>query len=93
LPPKGFCPFGRGGGVLLHCPVLRPMSRHADAHRIERNGAAGDGGAALPVNPRFWPGKILFPFFLIWGFSCSGMTRVCTFDFLFYRRDLTLELL
>jgi hypothetical protein len=24
----------------FHCPVLRPTPRHADAHRIERNGAA-----------------------------------------------------
>jgi hypothetical protein len=65
-------PFGRGGGVLLHCPVIRPMPRHADAHRIERNDAAGDGSAALPANSRLWSGKIFFPFFLIWGFSCSG---------------------
>jgi hypothetical protein len=27
--------------------VLRPTPRHADARQIERNSAAGDGGAAL----------------------------------------------
>jgi hypothetical protein len=47
-PRRGTFPFGHGGGKLPTALVLLPMPRHTDAHRIERNGAAMDGGAALP---------------------------------------------
>jgi hypothetical protein len=69
-PQRGPFPFGHGGGELPTALVLRPMPRHADARRIERNGAAGDGGASLPASPRASPVSTSFSplFFLIQGF-------------------------
>jgi hypothetical protein len=40
LPPKEFSLSAVAEACPFHCPVLRPMPRHADARRIERNGAA-----------------------------------------------------
>jgi hypothetical protein len=56
LCPRRGLPFGRGGGVLLHCHVLRPVPWHADAHRVERNDAATvvalfDGGPVSFFSP------------------------------------------
>jgi hypothetical protein len=69
LCPRRGLPFGRGGGVLLHCHVLHPVPRHADAHRIERNGAATVAAlfAGGPVSFFCFSSVIFFGDRVLWG--------------------------
>jgi hypothetical protein len=60
LCPRRDLPFGRGGGVLLHCPVLRPVLRLADTHWDQEERAWPKTAAHFSGEPEASTVSVLF---------------------------------